>query len=177
MGGIILLNPALDIIVVVFDIVLLGAVRAWMALFVILTHSFLRWILGFVHVWPRWQPFLHGGLSILNIYLDISWVRHWCIIGLSYVPLCSLWFGLYDVVCWPSGVCTLHKFIHNESSVLWWICWCFWFCLLFVQYISLLFIGMLIVMSVRGFLTNLMKVNIFFFYLLGIIWFIMEFKS
>ena len=29
-----------------------------------------------------------------------------------------------------------------------------------VQYISLLFIGMLIVISVRGFLTNLMKVSI-----------------
>lgn len=31
-----------------------------------------------------------------------------------------------------------------------------------MQYISLLFIGMLIVISVRGFLTNLMKVNLLF---------------
>lgn len=39
---------------------------------------------------------------------------------------------------------------------------CFYICFLCrVQYISLLFIGMLIVISVRGFLTNLMKVNLF----------------
>lgn len=37
------------------------------------------------------------------------------------------------------------------------------FFLLFQQYISLLFIGMLIVISVRGFLTNLMKVILSFF--------------
>lgn len=38
--------------------------------------------------------------------------------------------------------------------------WCisFFFSNFFVQYISLLFIGMLVVISVRGFLTNLMKV-------------------
>lgn len=38
---------------------------------------------------------------------------------------------------------------------------------MFMQYISLLFIGMLIVMSVRGFLTNLMKVLAFFFFFYG----------
>ena len=44
----------------------------------------------------------------------------------------------------------------------------------FVQYISLLFIGMLVVISVRGFLTNLMKVflllSIANFFPLGVTW-------
>lgn len=73
---------------------------------------------------------------------------------ISFIPLQIVHFQLYLMI---------------NCSDAWWIkllstLWPF-FCSLFWQYISLLFIGMLIVISVRGFLTNLMKVTLLMFLL------------